>query len=136
MPTARAKGTHRAVARYERWRDRYRYVLRCDIAFPGSQKLVSNRPMIANNRFVLPPTCGGWHPPRHSLPSPSYRRSELPVFGKRHAVAVDLGVPRFKTGCIFILPAFGRSAANLELRPIFASKGNIDSTVGATRCKK
>ena len=25
------KGTHRAVARYERWRDRYRYVLRCDI---------------------------------------------------------------------------------------------------------
>jgi retron-type reverse transcriptase len=26
-----AKGTHRAVARYERFRDRYRYVLRCDI---------------------------------------------------------------------------------------------------------
>jgi len=25
------KGTHRAVARYERWRDRYRHVLRCDI---------------------------------------------------------------------------------------------------------
>jgi len=25
------KGTHRAVDRYERWRDRYRYVLRCDI---------------------------------------------------------------------------------------------------------
>lgn len=25
------KGTHRAVAQYERWRDRYRYVLRCDL---------------------------------------------------------------------------------------------------------
>ncbi len=25
------KGTHRAVAQYERWRDRYRHVLRCDI---------------------------------------------------------------------------------------------------------
>ena len=25
------KGTHRAVAQYERWRNRYRYVLRCDI---------------------------------------------------------------------------------------------------------
>ena len=25
------KGTHRAIRRYERWRDRYRYVLRCDL---------------------------------------------------------------------------------------------------------
>ena len=27
----RGKGTHRAVARYERFRDRYRWVLRCDV---------------------------------------------------------------------------------------------------------
>ena len=26
----KGKGTHRAVARYERFRDRYRHVLRCD----------------------------------------------------------------------------------------------------------
>ena len=32
------KGTHRAVARYERFRDRFRYVLRCDVGFLANQE--------------------------------------------------------------------------------------------------
>ena len=35
----KGKGTHRAIAQYERWRDRLRHVLRCDIYryFPGDR---------------------------------------------------------------------------------------------------
>lgn len=50
------KGTHRAVARYEQYRDRYRYVLRCDIYryFPAIDHEILKRDL--RRRIVCEPT--------------------------------------------------------------------------------
>ena len=50
------KGTHRAVARYEQYRDRYRYVLRCDIYryFPAIDHAILKRDL--RRRIVCEPT--------------------------------------------------------------------------------
>ncbi|OGT00962.1 MAG: RNA-dependent DNA polymerase [Gallionellales bacterium RBG_16_56_9] len=50
------KGTHRAVARYEQYRDRYRYVLRCDIYryFPAIDHAILKRDL--RRRVACEPT--------------------------------------------------------------------------------
>ena len=55
-PTARGKGTHRAVARYERFRNRFRHVLRCDIYryFPAIDHEVLKRDL--RRRIACPRT--------------------------------------------------------------------------------
>jgi retron-type reverse transcriptase len=52
----RGKGTHRAVARYEQFRDRYRYVLRCDIYryFPAIDHEILKRDL--RRRIACPRT--------------------------------------------------------------------------------
>ena len=52
----KGKGTHRAVARYERFRDRYRHVLRCDIYryFPAIDHEVLKRDL--RRRLACPST--------------------------------------------------------------------------------
>ena len=52
----KGKGTHRAVARYEKFRDRYRYVLRCDIYryFPAIDHEILKRDL--RRRIACPRT--------------------------------------------------------------------------------
>ena len=53
MPTASAKAPTAAVARYERFRDRYRHVLRCDIF----RYLSGDRPRDPERRSAAPIEC-------------------------------------------------------------------------------
>ena len=88
------KGTHRAVARYERFRDRYRYVLRCDIYryFPAIDHAILKRDL--RRRIVCPPTLAladriidasnpqepvHLHYPGDDLFTPYERRRGLPI---------------------------------------------------------
>ena len=52
----KGKGTHRAVARYEAFRDRFRYVLRCDIYryFPAIDHAILKRDL--RRRIACAPT--------------------------------------------------------------------------------
>ena len=88
------KGTHRAVARYERFRDRARYVLRCDIYryFPAIDHEILKRDL--RRRIACPPTLAladrivdgsnaqepvNLHFPGDDLFTPFERRRGLPI---------------------------------------------------------
>ena len=88
------KGTHRAVARYERWRDQYRHVLRCDIyryfpAIDHDHLKVAFRRRIAcpQTLWLLDAIVDGSNPqepvelyfPGDDLFSPFARRRGLPI---------------------------------------------------------
>jgi len=61
----KGKGTHRAVARYERFRDRFRHVLRCDIyrCFPAIDHAILKQDL---RRHLAPARC---HLPRRAVRS-------------------------------------------------------------------
>ena len=88
------KGTHRAVVRYEGWRDRYRHVLRCDIYryFPAIdharlKDLFRRRIACADTLWLLDAIVDGSNPqepvnlhfPGDDLFAPYLRRRGLPI---------------------------------------------------------
>jgi len=89
-----AKGTHRAVAQYEHWRDRHRHVLRCDIYryFPAIdhavlQALFRRRIACPDTLWLMDAIVDGSNPqepvnlyyPGDDLFSPFERRRGLPI---------------------------------------------------------
>jgi retron-type reverse transcriptase len=105
------KGTHRAVARYEQWRDRYRHVLRCDLFrfFPAIDHAIlkqdfRRRIACADTLWLLDAIVDGSNPqepvhlhyPGDTLLTPLERRRGLPIgnltsqfFANVHLDALD-----------------------------------------------
>ena len=105
------KGTHRAIARYERFRDRHRHVLRCDIYryFPAidheilkadvRRRIACTRTLALADSIIdcsnpQEPVC--WHFPGDDLFTPFERRRGLPIgnltsqfFANLHLDALD-----------------------------------------------
>ena len=84
----RGKGTHRAVARYERFRDRSRHVLRCDIYryFPAIDHEILKRDL--RRRIACPPHPGARRAHRRRRQPPGAGAPLLPRHDQPHGHGV------------------------------------------------
>ena len=118
----KGKGTHRAIARYERFRDRFRYVLRCDIYryFPAVDHAILKRDL--RRRLACGPTLdladriiNGSNPqepvhlyfPGDDLFAPFARRRGLPIGNLTSQFFANIYLNGFDHFCKEVLRAKG-----------------------------